>query len=162
MEIKPVLWKAADELPPPANLDEATGERNAWADTAAQHCRNEEYWRERALAAEAKQAGTVLDLDQPEGVLSVPSGFTLIPIRFGVQAQVPLLAADADEAEILIAVDRGASWAQYGTRTAELVYNLRTDLGAGSPVIAASAVATPGFAQAEFVVIPSSLVKSLG
>lgn len=83
--------------------------------------------------------GTIFDQDQPEGVLSVPSGFTMIPLRIHIQAQTPLLATDADESEILIAVDRAASWDQTGTRTAEQAFNLRTDMGDGSPVLCASA-----------------------
>jgi hypothetical protein len=53
--------------------------------------------------------GTAFDQDQPEGVISVPSGTTIIPIRIGVQCQVPLLAADANEVEILIAADIAAA-----------------------------------------------------
>lgn len=72
-------------------------------------------------------AGTVIDLDQPEGCVSVPSGSAIIPVRFAVQCQVPLLATDADEAEILIAVDRTAAYAGDGTATAETIFNMRTD-----------------------------------
>lgn len=85
-------------------------------------------------------AGTVLDQDQPELVLSVPSGYMLVPLRISVQCQVPLLATDADEAEILVAVDRAAaSNASGSTGTAETVFNLRTDLTTGSMVTAVSA-----------------------
>lgn len=86
-------------------------------------------------------AGTVFDQDQPEGVISVPTGTAILPIRIHVACQVPLLATDADEAEILIAVDRlAASNASGSTGTAETVYNMRTDLAAsGSNVTATSA-----------------------
>lgn len=70
--------------------------------------------------------GTVLDQDQPEFGLSVASGYTLVPIRFAVNCQVPLLAADSDEAEILIAVDRASAWAGDGTFTTETPLNMRT------------------------------------
>lgn len=33
----------------------------AWVDTAAQHLRNEEYWRERALKAEGKTDAEIAD-----------------------------------------------------------------------------------------------------
>ena len=33
----------------------------AWIDTAAQHLRNEEYWRERALKAEGKTDAEIAD-----------------------------------------------------------------------------------------------------
>lgn len=84
-------------------------------------------------------AGTVLDLDQPEAVLSIPSGTSIIPLRVAVQCQVPLLATDADEAEILIAVDRTAASAGDGTKTAETIFNLRTDNPSASLCTATSA-----------------------
>ncbi|MFA5378360.1 MAG: hypothetical protein WC455_21580 [Dehalococcoidia bacterium] len=59
--------------------------------------------------------GTVIDLDQPEFGISIPSGTTLIPIRFAVQATTPLLATDADEIDILAAVDVDTATAFDGT-----------------------------------------------
>jgi len=70
-------------------------------------------------------AGTVLDQDQPEGILSVPSGTAVLLYRVGVHCQVPLLATDADEAEILIAVDKDTAFDASGTYTAETAFNLR-------------------------------------
>lgn len=72
-------------------------------------------------------AGTIIDLDQPECIINVESGKVVVPLRFHVQTQQPLLATDADEVEILIAVDRTAKWAVDGTYTAETAFNLRTD-----------------------------------
>lgn len=43
--IAEALWKAADNLPVPTNLASAHRERDAWADTAAFHARNEDYYR---------------------------------------------------------------------------------------------------------------------
>lgn len=74
-------------------------------------------------------AGTVLDPEQPEGVISVSKGYTLIPLRITVQCHVPLLATDADEAEILIAADVIAAWPGSGTRTDEAVFNMQTSGG---------------------------------
>ena len=88
-------------------------------------------------------AGTIFDQDQPEGVLSIPSGVTLIPVRIHVQTQTPLLATDADESEILIAVDRlAASNASSATGTAETIFNMRTDNPQSSLITATSAVTT--------------------
>lgn len=84
-------------------------------------------------------AGTVFDQDQPEGIISVPSGSAIIPVRFDVQCQVPLLATDADEAEILIAVDRLAAYAGDGTVTTETAFNMRTDNPRSSVCTVASA-----------------------
>jgi hypothetical protein len=70
-------------------------------------------------------AGTIFDQDQPEGIISVPSGTAILPFRIGVHCQVPLLATDADESEILIAVDKDTAWAGDGTVTTETAFNLR-------------------------------------
>lgn len=85
-------------------------------------------------------AGTIIDLDQPELIVSIPTGYILVPLAFTAQAQVPLLAADADEVEILLAVDRTAAMVIDGTATTETIQNMRTDLGAtGSVATARSA-----------------------
>lgn len=83
--------------------------------------------------------GTVLDLDQPEGCISVPAGWAMIPLRVHVQCQVPLLAADSEEAEILVAVDRAAANAKDGTFTTEAAYNMRTNFGDSAPFFCGSA-----------------------
>lgn len=86
-------------------------------------------------------AGTVIDLDQPEGIISVPSGYCMRPVRIHVQCHTPLLASDADEAEILIAVDRASAYDGTGTVTSEATstFNMRTDISTGSPVSVYSA-----------------------
>jgi hypothetical protein len=50
-------------------------------------------------------AGTVVDLDQPEIGILIPSGTTFIPLRIAAQLSTPLLATDADETEFLALVD---------------------------------------------------------
>lgn len=84
-------------------------------------------------------AGTVLDQDQPEFTISVPSGYTLIPVRFHVACQVPISAADSDENEILLAVDRAAAQDGTGTATAETPCNMRTNTASGCPATVRSA-----------------------
>jgi hypothetical protein len=87
-------------------------------------------------------AGTVIDLDQPEFMLGIPSGTAIKIARISVQCHVPLLATDADESEILVAVDRAAAFANDGTTTAETPFNMRTDItsaNGGSACTAASA-----------------------
>ena len=71
-------------------------------------------------------AGTVILIDEPEGVISCPTGTVIIPIRIHVVCQVPLLAADSEESEILIAVDKSAAIAGSGTATAETAINMHT------------------------------------
>lgn len=83
--------------------------------------------------------GTVLDIDQPEGVISVPEGWVMRPVRVHVQCQPPLIAADADESEILIAVDSQNAAATDGTFTSETARNLRTDISTGCPLVTTSA-----------------------
>jgi len=49
--------------------------------------------------------GDVVDLNQPEFGMTIPSGTTIIPIRLAIQLTTPLLATDADEVEALAMVD---------------------------------------------------------
>lgn len=77
-------------------------------------------------------AGTVLDLDQPELVIGVPSGYAIRILYIACQVQTGLVAADNDESEILFAVDSKGLWSGDGTSTAEEPSNLRSDLFAGS------------------------------
>lgn len=84
-------------------------------------------------------AGTILDLDQPELIIGVPTGWTLVPLRISVQCQTPLIAADADECEILLAADRTAAYANDGTVTTETPTNLRSDVTSGCPLNCRSA-----------------------
>ena len=87
--------------------------------------------------------GTVIDQNQPEVVLSIGGNQCLIPVRFSVQAEIPVLTTDNDEIEILIAVDRstGAAALSGNMSVQEEVFNMRTDLGASEtgPVQAWSA-----------------------
>lgn len=47
-------WRASEGLDavPIGSAEEERMRARAWMDTAAQHCRNEEYWRDRAIKAE--------------------------------------------------------------------------------------------------------------
>lgn len=84
-------------------------------------------------------AGTIFDQDQPEFSISVPTSYTLIPLRFHVACQVPLVNADSDESEILIAVDRAAAQDGTGTFTVETPINMRTSTASGCPATVNSA-----------------------
>jgi hypothetical protein len=68
--------------------------------------------------------GTVLDQDQPELAISVPSGKAILPFCVKAQCVIPALATDLDECEILLAVDKDTE-AAAGTATAETPLNLR-------------------------------------
>ena len=87
--------------------------------------------------------GTVLDQDQPELSLAIPSGFTFIPLRVHAQVQVALLAADSEESEILFAVDRiTLADVTAASGTVETPTNMRTDRIGGCPCPILSAVTT--------------------
>lgn len=73
-------------------------------------------------------AGTILLLNEPEYVLSVPQGTCIIPLRIGVHVQ-PGLLVDTYEAEILVGVDQDAAWAGAGTSINVPIYNMNTLCG---------------------------------
>lgn len=89
--------------------------------------------------------GTVLDLEQPELAISVPSGYAMIPLRVAVECQIGLQTTDSHESEILIAVDRTQVQAA-GTSTTESPLNMRTDLATSCPLTVYSAYTADGVA----------------
>ncbi len=95
-------------------------------------------------------AGTVLLIDEPELVIGVPAGTFIRPFYIAAQIQGGAIGTDADENEILIAVDSLGYWNGNGTSTAVDPSNLRTDLDKGSACRVGAAVTgamttTPGF-----------------
>jgi hypothetical protein len=53
--------------------------------------------------------GTIVDLDQPEFGMTIPSGKTIAVYRLKIQLLAPLMATDADEMEALAFVDTTAA-----------------------------------------------------
>lgn len=90
-------------------------------------------------------AGTVLDLEQPELAINVPSGYAMIPLRIAVEAQIGLQTTDAHENEIIIGFDRTQQQTA-GTSTAETPANLRSDITASAPFTSYSAYTADGVA----------------
>lgn len=87
--------------------------------------------------------GTILDQDQPELVVEAPAGWTMIPLRIHVACQTPLIAADSDESEIAISVDRTQAIGATATNgTVETPINMRTDRVGGCPLAVTSACTT--------------------
>lgn len=84
-------------------------------------------------------AGTVIDLDQPEFVISVPSGKTLIPLRIDIACMPGLQTTDSHESEILLAADIAAAYDGTGTVTTETPFSLRTSTTTGCPATVVSA-----------------------
>lgn len=90
-------------------------------------------------------AGTVLDLEQPELAINVPSGYAMVPLRLQVETQLGLQVADADEHEIWFGFDRTQQQTA-GTSTTETPVNMRTDLTAAAPFTVYSAYSGDGVA----------------
>lgn len=107
-------------------------------------------------------AGTILDIDQPELAIGVPSGYCIRPVYISCQVQPALAATDSDENEILFAVDSLGLWSGDGTSTAEQPSNMRTDLDKGSACRVGSAFSadmttTPKFGAAADPVLDMEL-----
>ena len=83
--------------------------------------------------------GTAVTADEPECVISVPTGSVILPLRVSVQCQTPLLVTDADEAEIILAWDQAAAQAGDGTSTAETCLQMFGGSGSTSLCTATSA-----------------------
>lgn len=71
--------------------------------------------------------GTVLDIDQPEFLISVPSGTAIIPLSISIEGLAADAIADHSTLEALIAATIGSAWDGTGTATTETPSNLRTD-----------------------------------
>jgi len=69
--------------------------------------------------------GTVIKNTEPELVLSVPNGTCVLPMRISVQVQTGA-PTDAQEVELLVAVDQDKAWDAVGASTAATCYNLNT------------------------------------
>jgi hypothetical protein len=82
-------------------------------------------------------AGTVLDYEQSELFISVPTGTAIMPIRLSAQCEVPA-DQDGDVQEIFFMVDRATAHV-VGTGTAETAFNMRTDNPRASVCTAVSA-----------------------
>mgnify|MGYP001604571648 CR=1 FL=1 len=111
-------------------------------------------------------AAAIIDLDQPQLAVAVPTGYTIRPVRISVQVQGGLAATDNDETEILVAVDPYGQWTGDGTFTAELPINMRTDLGQGSACRVGSAFSadmttTPAGAAAADPVLDMELARKV-
>lgn len=90
-------------------------------------------------------AGTVLDLEQPELAINVPSGYAMVPLRISAECQIGLQTTDAHENEIWFGFDR-TQVQTAGTSTAETPGNMRSDITATAPFTAFSAYTADGVA----------------
>lgn len=72
--------------------------------------------------------GTTIDQDQPEFGISAPSTHALIPIEVQIACQVDM-DADGEEANIILAADLAADYAEDGTVTTETPTNLLSGQG---------------------------------
>lgn len=83
--------------------------------------------------------GTILDLDQPEALISVPAGVAIMPLKVAVETNGPDAITDNDVSQILLCLDVNSKWNADGTYTAETAYNLRTDAPRPTACLCASA-----------------------
>jgi len=84
-------------------------------------------------------AGTAITLNEPEVVISVPDGTSILPIRIDVQCELPIINADSDVSEIIIGCDKDAAWDTTGTSAEETPINMKTTHTATSLCSAESA-----------------------
>lgn len=82
--------------------------------------------------------GTVIDADQPEFVVSVPSGTSLIPLEIVIAFGTDLNAA-AEVAQALVIADTAAAYDGTGTKTDETPVNLLSGGGVTTVATAVSA-----------------------
>lgn len=96
-------------------------------------------------------AANVIDIDRPRLAIGVPAGVAIRPFRISAQVQAGAITADADETEILFAVDSLGMWTGDGAHTVQNPSNLRTDLQVGSmcrvgSIFTGDMTTTPGYA----------------
>lgn len=74
--------------------------------------------------------GTGIDKDQPELVISVPNGYSIMPLRIDVSVLPGAYAAEDDLCQILIACDQDSAYVS-GTGTCDTIniYNMNTLCG---------------------------------
>ncbi len=82
--------------------------------------------------------GTTIDADQPEFVVSVPSGTSLIPLEITIAFGTDLNAA-AEVAQALVIADTAAAYDDSGTVTTETPVNLLSGGGVTTVATAVSA-----------------------
>lgn len=71
--------------------------------------------------------GTTYAIARPMLTVGAPAGVTIMPLRVDITLDPPLSAADNDEVEFLVAIDR-LSQVTGGAATEETPFNMRTDL----------------------------------
>lgn len=92
---------------------------------------------------------TVIEVDGPELMVSIPNGTCILPIRVGVHVQHGTVSTQ-EEAEILIAVDQDTSWIlanNEGNPTQTPIYNMNTLCGRSSRCLCLTAVTSTLTAQ---------------
>lgn len=87
--------------------------------------------------------GTVLDAEQPEMAIAVPTGYACIPLRIAVEVELGIQTTDSHMTEVLIAADRSAI-PTAGTSTLESPKNMRSDLNSACPLTVYSAFTADG------------------
>ena len=82
--------------------------------------------------------GTVIDVDTPDAVISVPQGTCIMPLKLTAHVQ-PGAPSNAQEVEALWAVDYDTAWDGTAGSTEEIIYNMNTLAGRPSTCTAVGA-----------------------
>ncbi len=72
---------------------------------------------------------TIIDIDKAEMVISVPNGYSILPLRIDVVIHPGSFVTEGNESEILIAVDQDKAYDGTGTCDALTVHNMNTNCG---------------------------------
>lgn len=71
-------------------------------------------------------ATSIMILDQPEFLLSIPNGYSIMPMRISIQVQAGSVTT-IEEVELLIGVDQDQAWDATATSSVTYAYNLNTN-----------------------------------
>jgi hypothetical protein len=85
--------------------------------------------------------GTILDIDEPEGFIAVPTGMSIIPLRLTIQCEI-VAPADADIQEIWVYADKGVEAVTGAVYTAKVPYNMRLSSARAASCVCGGGVTT--------------------
>jgi len=85
-----------------------------------------------AAATGGGSAGTVIDIDAPEFIVRVPNGTSIMPLMIEISTTLPVGATNADEVDILLAVDQDSMQTDGTFGTQPTIYNMNSLKSRGS------------------------------
>jgi hypothetical protein len=85
--------------------------------------------------------GTILDIDEPEGFIAVPTGMSIIPLRLSIQCEL-VSPADHEVQEIWVYADKGVEAVTGAVYTAKVPYNMRLSSARAASCVCGGGVTT--------------------